>query len=124
MDYNAERKKMLQKLIDEKKKFFILDDSGRAWMDIMVPDASNEFAFRFIAKFNSTTFNILEPTFGSIHNPIGLVMVTIGYDKILGVVDMDVEDSLLEKLKTEYPGYYDFWKNSNKVEGANMKLTN
>lgn len=122
MNFSEQRRTYIQSLIDDKKDFCIIDDSGRTWLDMMVPDASSEFCLKFLAKFNLTTMNMAAPTFGDVANPIGLMMICIPYDKILGIVEMKIDDDMLEKFKTKLPDAYNFWKNANKVEGADLKM--
>ena len=115
---SAERKSKLQELIENEIPFTVIDDSGRTWTDMMVPDASNDVFLRFIAKWNMTPFVKTEPTFGTTIHSQGLVMVSIPYDKILGIVEMQVEEDLLTELQTKFPKAYEFWVNSNKTEAA------
>ena len=123
IDYSAQRKEKIAELIEQKKPFCIIDDSGHAWNDMLVPDASNDFALRFIAKWNMTQFVNTQPTFGNAIWPQGLVMVTIPYDKIIGVIEMNVNEEMLNKFEEAYPKYYEFWKNSNKTEAAFVNPT-
>ena len=118
MDFSESRKEYLRELIANNKPFTITDDGGISWLDIMVPDASSNFALKFLAKFNLTPFNMAAPTFGDIGNPVGLVMVTIPYDKIVNIIEMQISDNMMEKFRTEQPKAYEFWSNANKVEGA------
>ncbi len=124
MDFNTNRVEYIRDLIENKKPFCVIDDSGRTWLDMMVPDATSDFALKFLAKFNLTPFNMAKPTFGTIGNPVGIIMVSIPYDKILGIIEMDISESMMNKFREEYPEAYEFWSKGNSVEAALPTLNN
>ena len=113
---------LLNKYIEAKARIAIYLKCGLTLLDAMIIDTSDEKVVKIIAKHVANTGTIDTPTFDDkLHiSRSGLVEYMDSYDKIAGVLqfDMDKDNDLLQKMKKEYPGYFNYWNNANKVEGC------
>lgn len=112
-------------LVNNKKPFTFIDNSGCAWNDHFMDDiTTDEDCLIFLAKYRSGSFVMERPQFGNLAFPSGgLVKCTIPYENILLIIEMELGQDKLEKLKSELPGLYEYYNKQNFEEVSGLKDT-